>query len=68
MNWKNVFDNFQSTIEGPLIPNFHNALTAESNIADFHTNNVDDAVQKLDDDKEIENKQVKEYSKTSKAS
>jgi hypothetical protein len=38
---KMYFGNSQSTIEGPLIPNFHNALMAESDIEDFHTDNVD---------------------------
>jgi hypothetical protein len=49
---------YQSTIEETLIPNFQIALTAESNIVDFHTNNVDEAVPKLDDDEEIKTDQV----------
>jgi hypothetical protein len=52
------FGNSQSSIERLLITNFHKALTAESDVADFHTDNVDDAVQKFDDDEEIENKQL----------
>jgi hypothetical protein len=55
---KMYFNTYQSTIEGPLIPIFHNALTVESDIADFHTNNVDEAIPKLDDDKEIEPEEV----------
>jgi hypothetical protein len=52
------FNTYQSTIEGPLIPNFHNALTVESDIADFHTNDVDEVILTLDDDKEIEPEEV----------
>jgi hypothetical protein len=52
------FGKSQSTIEGPLIPNFHNTFTAETDIADFHTKDVDEEVPKLDDDEEIKPEQV----------
>jgi hypothetical protein len=55
---KMYFNTYQSTIEGPLIPTFHNALMVESDIADFHTDDVDEVILTLDDDKEIEPKEV----------